>query len=387
MIYAVGLMSGTSLDGVDACLVAIDGASVDTSLSLLHFATFPYTEELKRKIRLASEIATSNVATICALNFELGQVYSKAVEDLCALAHFNPRDLRFVANHGQTIHHQPIGLTPSTLQIGESSIIAYDHHVDVIDNFRVMDIAAKGQGAPLVPFSEIVLYTHPTKHRILLNIGGISNITYLPAQARFDQVEAFDVGPGNMIIDALMRHFFGVNFDDQGKVAARGQVDERVLRYCMSHPFFTKPHPKSCGREQFGDPFVQELLSQFQEVSPHDLVASVCAFTVEAIASQIEMFYGEHPLDEIVVAGGGAHNLTMLNGLRAACKRATVLTQEALGFSSDAKEAIAFALLGNQTLHRQFSNIKSATGAQCDVILGKITLNPHGERYEKEEHH
>lgn len=379
MKYAIGLMSGTSLDGVDACLVAIDGASRDTSLSLLKFATFPYDQEIKTKILAASEIASSNVAMICALNFELGEIYSKAVSDLCALAGFDSSKLDFVANHGQTIHHMPIGMRQSTLQIGESSVIAYDHHVDVIDNFRVMDIAAGGQGAPLVPFSEIVLYTHKEKTRILLNVGGISNITYLPANAAFHEVEACDVGPGNMIIDEFMRRFYHLPYDEGGRIAAQGVVDQAMVEFCLNQPFFSQARPKSCGREQFGLPFVELLLEKFHHLKPEDFVASATMFTAQAIASQIAMFYGDKVIDELLVAGGGAHNATLLTMLREAMPQVIVMTQEEIGYSSDAKEAIAFAILGYETLHRRYSNVKSATGAKCDVILGKVTFNPHGD--------
>lgn len=205
MKTGIGLMSGTSLDGVDVVLVEINGEHKIEDVRVLAFEMFPYSEELKHKIIKESEPSTSSVAGICTLNFELGQVYSKAIGKLCQNASIDSRKVDFVATHGQTIHHMPIGGISSTLQIGESSIIAFDHHIDVVDNFRVMDIAAGGQGAPLVPFSEQILYQQQSSTRILLNIGGISNITYLPPKNSESVVEAFDVGPGNMIIDALMQ--------------------------------------------------------------------------------------------------------------------------------------------------------------------------------------
>ncbi len=374
MKYAIGLMSGTSLDGIDACLVKIDGAGLNLSIEQIAFDTYAYPAKIKQQIIEVSEIATSNVAMICALNFDLGKLYSEAVTKLLAKANFDAIQLDFVANHGQTIHHMPPGLTPSTLQIGDSSYIAYDHHVDVVDNFRIMDIVAQGQGAPLVPYTDYVLYSHPTKNRILVNIGGISNFTYLKANGSIDEVIASDLGPGNMIIDALMRHFYDLAYDKDSEIGLSGQLDEALLNELLNDEFITKALPKSCGREQYGVPFVERLLAS-TTLSAADLIHTLSVFSAKAMIKQFETYFEE--IDEIIIAGGGVHNKLMMQTLKD-YYGARVLVQEDLGYSSDAKEAIAFALLGYATLNKQYSNVKSASGAQKSVILGKVTYNPHG---------
>lgn len=380
MKRGIGLMSGTSLDGIDAVLVEITGKNEIEKVDVLAFEMFPYQEDLKQKIILESEPSTSSVAKICALNFELGKEYSKAVQQLCSNANVDIKTLDFVANHGQTIHHMPVNEMASSMQIGESSIIAYDHHVDVVDNFRVMDIAANGQGAPLVPFSEQILYQEKDKTKVLLNIGGISNITYLPKKGLTIPVEAFDVGPGNMIIDALMQKHYHLPYDVSGNVAKSGEIIHSLLETSLEHPFFAMNKPKSCGREQFGTTFFEEVLSVYKNEKIEDIITTMSVFTAKAIASQITTFYDPMIIDEVIVGGGGAHNDFILKQLREELDGIEVVTQEQRGFSSDAKEAIAFAMLGYETLAGRPSNVSSATGAQKSVILGKITRNPHGDK-------
>ncbi|MFV0551638.1 MAG: anhydro-N-acetylmuramic acid kinase [Anaerorhabdus sp.] len=286
-----------------------------------------------------------------------------------------------MASHGQTIYHLPHPAeneVASTLQIGEPAIIAYDHRVKVIANFRVMDMAAGGQGAPLVPYSERVLYGKKGKIIALQNIGGIGNLTILSDKA----VVAFDTGPGNMMIDQAMKHFYQKNYDENGDVAASGQCIDAMLKELMSHPFLDRKPPKTTGREDFGEQFVEEILNKYPNEKPEDIVHTFTQFTASSISYNYIQHFEQLP-DEILLGGGGAYNKTLITMLKEALPTVEIKTQEDIGMSSEAKEAIAFVILGNETMHHRPSNECGATGAKTQVILGTITENPF--RWLKEE--
>lgn len=269
VMYVAGVMSGTSLDGIDVALVHIDGSGVDSKVELIHFTTVPFCNDMKNDIQQALSIENSNVQLICSLNFKLGLRFANAVKEVCKEANFPLRQLDLIGSHGQTIYHQPQqdgGMIPSTLQIGEPAIIAYETNTTVISNFRTMDMAAGGQGAPLVPYSEIILYRHQTKNRLLQNIGGIGNVTVIPSQLSEKSVIAFDTGPGNMVMDEVCQRLFQLSYDQNGNIAKQGVVVEEVLTYCMNHPFLKMNPPKSTGREQFGEAFVTGLLNRFKSI-------------------------------------------------------------------------------------------------------------------------
>lgn len=375
-MLAVGLMSGTSLDGIDAVLCEIEGHGNDTHIKQLAFINEPMDGELKEKIgRCCKDEATTSL--ICSLNFEIGRVLGQAVLNVCAKAGVESRDLAFVASHGQTIWHQPEKtdeLERSTLQIGEPAVIAQMCHCPVVSNFRPKDMAVNGEGAPLVPYSEYVLYRSDEYGIALQNIGGIGNVTVLPKNCFLEDVYAFDTGPGNMMIDAAMHYFFGRSYDRNGEVAASGKPVPELQEELKHHPYLSVQPPKSTGRELFGVPYTRSIIERYVHEKPEDIVCTLTWFTAYSIAESYRRFVlNEHPIQKLIVVGGGAYNKTLMRMLVEMLEGIEVKTQEDIGYSSDAKEAIAFVILGNETMHKSFSNVPGATGASQKVILGNIT--------------
>ncbi|OOZ81678.1 anhydro-N-acetylmuramic acid kinase [Bacillus cereus] len=381
-MYIAGVMSGTSLDGIDVALVRIEGSGVDSKVKLIHFTTVPFRNDIKSEIQQALSIENSNVQLICSLNFKLGLCFANAVKEVCKEANFSLEQLDLIGSHGQTIYHQPEqdgNRIPSTLQIGEPAVIAYETNTMVISNFRTMDMAAGGQGAPLVPYSEVILYRDPSKNRLLQNIGGISNVTVIPNQQSDQNVIAFDTGPGNMIIDEVCQRLFQLPYDQNGEIAKQGRVVDEILTYCISHPFLKMNPPKSTGREQFGEKFASELLKRFEKHSKENILTTVTMFTANSIVHHYKKFIlPYYEIDEVILGGGGSYNSTLVEMLRNGLKdeNCAIFIQEDIGYSSEAKEAIAFAILANETHHRNPSNVPSATGAKQSVVLGNITFPP-----------
>lgn len=382
VMYIAGVMSGTSLDGIDVALVRIEGSGVESKVKPIHFTTVPFCNDMKNEIQQALSIENSNVQLICSLNFKLGLCFAGAVKEVCKEANFPLGQLDVIGSHGQTIYHQPKQdgtMIPSTLQIGEPAVIAYETKTTVISNFRTMDMAAGGQGAPLVPYSEIILYRHQTKNRLLQNIGGISNVTVIPSQLSDKSVIAFDTGPGNMIMDEVCQRLFRLPYDQNGKIAKQGVVVEEILTYCMNHPFLKMNPPKSTGREQFGEELVSELLKRFEKHNKENILTTVTMFTASSIVYHYKEFIlPYYEIDEVILGGGGSYNDALVEMIRHGLKeeKCTLFLQEDIGFSSEAKEAIAFAILANETYHRNPSNVPSATGATQSVVLGNITFPP-----------
>ena len=376
-MLAVGLMSGTSLDGIDAVLCEIEGSGTATKVRQLAFCTCDIPEAIKDKIRRCCANENASVDLVCSLNFELGEQFASAALEVCRKAGVDSKELGFIASHGQTIYHIPHAYgecVASTLQIGESAVIAQRCGCPVIANFRVKDMAVGGEGAPLVPYSEYVMYRSETEAVALQNIGGIGNVTVLPAGCSIVDVYAFDTGPGNMMIDEAMRVFFNQAYDKNGTVASKGKFIEAMKEELMNHPYLTQNPPKSTGREMFGEPYTKQLLEKYKDEKSEDIVATFTWFTAYSIAENYRRFVlPKHALSEVILGGGGAHNETLRKMLQEELGNIKVLTQEDKGYSSDAKEAIAFVILGNETLHHQFSNVPSATGAKQKVILGNIT--------------
>ncbi|MGW6381900.1 anhydro-N-acetylmuramic acid kinase AnmK [Peribacillus butanolivorans] len=380
-MYIVGLMSGTSLDGIDAALVRVDNTGLKTEIEMIEFITYPFPKDIEKEIMQSLSVETSNVQLICSLNFKLGKLFSDATKEVCEKAGLPIEQLDLIGSHGQTIYHQPLqeqNWVPSTLQIGEPAVIAHDTNTIVISNFRTMDMAAGGQGAPLVPFTEYILYRSETKGRLLQNIGGIGNVTVLPKQASLNDMYAFDTGPGNMIIDEVCRQLFNLRYDEGGKIAKQGLINEELLSYCFSHPYIMSPPPKSTGRELFGKQYVVKLLKMFQSLPSQDILATVTMFTAKSIAENYRAYiFPKTKIEEVIIGGGGSYNETLLEMIQSLLGNSIqVLTQEELGYSSEAKEAVAFALLANETFHGNPSNVPKATGAKNDVILGNITFPP-----------
>ncbi|PWD83548.1 anhydro-N-acetylmuramic acid kinase AnmK [Ignatzschineria cameli] len=407
--FAVGLMTGTSLDGVDVALVKIseeipqdkeDAATASDGVrsQLLHFISRPYSPQLREKIETQCHNESSTVAEICSLNMALGEIYRQSVQQLldevAVKRRFEPALFvgfsgkpDFIASHGQTIYHLPPsvakerGYTASTLQIGDPSPLAYHFHCDVYFNFRMMDIVAGGDGAPLVPMTEYLLYRHPDYHRLLQNIGGIGNVTLLPKGARIEEVTAFDTGPGNMMINDAMRLLYQREYDQDGEIAQKGQLIPALFEELQRDPYIAQQPPKSTGREYFGAQYALPLLKRYKDHAPEDLIHTLTRFTAYSIAESYRRFiFPYYQIDQVIVAGGGAYNLALMRYLQDALPQIALLTQEDLGFSSDAKEAIAFALLGYLTKARRIGNLPTATGASQAVVLGQICPNPFPEQ-------
>lgn len=375
MAYAIGLISGTSLDGCDAALVHIANRQAE----LIAFLTLPMSAALRARIMDCCSLDRSNIALTCSVNAELGYWFSEAAEAVCEQAGISLEEVACIGSHGQTVYHIPVsnvGLAASTLQLGEPAIIAYKTRRPVVSSFRAMDMAAGGRGAPLVPFAEYMLY-RTDYDRALQNLGGIGNVTGLPANCALDDVFAFDTGPANMIIDELAACFFGVPFDDKGAIAASGQVNETVLAEWMGISFVTDPPPKATGRELYGKQFVDAAICTYPDIAPADWLATATRYTAETIRINYAQYvFPRCDAREIILSGGGAHNLTLRRMLVELFPTRTILTQEDIGFCSDAKEAVAFALIAYETLQGRPGNVPSATGARRPVILGSITQAP-----------
>ncbi|GIU79287.1 MAG: anhydro-N-acetylmuramic acid kinase [Bryobacteraceae bacterium] len=376
-LLAGGIMSGTSLDGIDAVLVELSGARVQT----LAFHTVPYPATLREALLAVSNTDT-HTRDIARLHFLLPELYAEAFLEACRKARVKPSQVAVLGCHGQTIYHEgrPASFLgrriASTLQIGDGSVLAARTGVPVVCDFRPADIAAGGQGAPLVPYVDYLLFKDPRLRRVALNIGGIANVTCLPPACKPEEVLAFDTGPGNMVIDQLMAHFTAGRrtLDRDGAFAASGQVCPSVVQQLLEDEYFRLRPPKSCGREQFGAAFVQRLL-EFR-LSPEDTVATATYFTAAAIAEGLARFAGaeDNPPDQIIVSGGGVHNKTLLRFLRAELPDSDVARSEVFGIDPDAKEAIAFAILARETLEGRPANLPSATGARRPAVLGKLCL-------------
>ncbi len=371
----VGLMSGTSLDGIDAALVEIDREPF--AVRLRAFETRAYTDEERQRI---AGLLGTNTATLCQGNFWLGELFAAAATSVLAKAKVAPAAIDLVGSHGQTVWHQPPsrsreGQTPSTLQLGEPAVIAARLGCVTVGDFRVADVAVGGEGAPLVPFLDALLYGHSERRRALLNLGGIGNVTFLlPGQAPV----AFDSGPGNMVIDALVTSLTGgrARFDRDGQWAATGRVDEALLAELLAEDadYLGAPPPKSTGRERYGSQFSEQLLARSAALGQRDedLLRTAVAFTAQTVARALSFAAG--PIEEVLVSGGGVHNRTLLGELARRCPGASFRSLGDEGLDPDAKEAVAFAVLAAHTLWGKPSNLPTVTGARRAAILGKLCL-------------
>ncbi len=376
----VGLMSGTSADGVDVAVVEVFNSGKQTKVRTIGWRTFPFDEKLKKLILKNSQPEASRVDEICRLNFLIARVYADSIFKTLDELGMKISDVDLIGSHGQTIQHLPIEIEmfgyriKSTLQIGEPGVIAKLTGVPTVGNFRVGDMALCGEGAPLVPYFDYLVFASDELNRLVLNIGGIANFTVLKKNCDVEDVIAFDTGPGNMVVDALVKIFFDREYDENGEIAQSGRISKDLLDKMMEHPFITKKPPKSTGREEFGSLFVNQILKWGQELSlaPEDMVATATEFTTYAIFKNYELFvkpYAE--VDELIVSGGGAKNKFMLNSLERHFRVPVRLSDE-FGVSSDAKEAICFAVFANETISGNPINITSVTGARKRTILGGI---------------
>jgi anhydro-N-acetylmuramic acid kinase len=373
-------MSGTSADTIDAVVAEIAGSGRQLRARVLAHVDQPFSPVMQRRILHLCLHGT--VAEICELNFELGGHFARAALAAIRRANCQPRDIAAIGSHGQTIHHLPNARTPSTLQIGEPAVIAERTGITTVADFRVRDMAAGGEGAPLVPYADWALFTDQTKPRIVQNIGGIANLTFLPPRAMLDQVMAFDTGPGNMVMDALITALTRgrQTFDRDGRWAARGHVSEKLLAEMMAHPFLRRRPPKTTGREEFGEVFLRRMLASARRrrLRPEDMVATATTFTAATIADAYQRFVlpklkaGERGALQIILGGGGAKNPTLRDMLARRIGVGELLTHEDFGMANTVKEALAFAILAHETLLGKPGNVPNATGARRAAVLGKI---------------
>jgi len=375
-------MSGTSADGIDAVVVEF---ADHCRPALLAHREMEYPQEIRELVLTLCMPGGADAAVISAANYMLGELLAEAALRVMGAAGLDRQDLDAVASHGQTIWHQPEAAqiagreVRSTLQIGEAAVIAERTGLKVISDFRAADMAAGGQGAPLTPFADYVLFRDERISRAVQNIGGIANVTFLPAGCTMQRVIAFDTGPGNMLIDAAVGHLTGAGraYDRDGALAGAGIVRERLLARLMSHPFLAQPPPKSTGREAFGEHFLRELLAwpEAEGVCGEDLAATLTAFTAASIAESYRRFLPNMP-EQVILGGGGSRNQTLTRMLKERLGPSEVLLHEDFGIPAKAKEAMAFAILAAETLRGRPSNVPSATGAMHRAILGKVSFPP-----------
>ena len=381
----IGLMSGTSGDGVDAALVEIGRRKSHLHVEMVAFHPLPYPRSLQQRILSASVSGT--VSELCHLNALLGEWFANAALGVIRAAKLHPKDIDLIGSHGQTVHHLPhgikdsgVGAIRSTLQISEPAVIAERTGITTIANFRPRDIAAGGQGAPLTPGVHALLFRHPRRARLIVNLGGISNVTYLPRGSGVDGLVAFDTGPANMVLDGLMaRSTSGrMVMDREGRFAGRGKVNGRLLAKLLAHPYLSQAPPKSTGREAFGAKMLDELtvLQQAQQLTIEDLLATCSRWTAEAVGTARRWIHGA--IDEVVVGGGGVRNRAVMRHLAEVFTPIPVSTFESHGWDSKALEAVAFAVLAYQTATEQCGNVPSVTGASHPSMLGCIVPNGPG---------
>ncbi len=402
---AVGLMSGTSVDGIDAVLLDISrtppkaenrrknaglfGVSdkcpelPELTVKERAFITFDYPEKVRQKLLTLAAGNTGGSEELCVLNFYLGELFADACFEVCKKAGISIGSVDFIGSHGHTVFHAPqerlvFGKSiKSTLQIGEGAVIAERTGCITVSDFRVRDTAAGGFGAPLVPFSEYLLYRERGKVIALQNIGGIGNITILPADENINGIIAFDTGPGNMIIDGLVRILTGgkQNYDKDGAIALRGKVDEELLGFLKKDPYLYKAPPKTTGREHYTVDFIQAFYRKGKELNlaPETIVRTASYYTAFCIARSLTDFKLPQ-LQKLIVGGGGSKNPVILAHLRELLPHCAVMTNEDIGKNGDSKEACAFAVLAHETLYERPNNVPSATGAHSFVVMGKISF-------------
>ncbi|MGH7424118.1 MAG: anhydro-N-acetylmuramic acid kinase, partial [Candidatus Methylomirabilales bacterium] len=360
-------MSGTSADGIDAALVEITREGNQPAVTLLRFERRPYPPGIRDRIlRLADH--PDALREVCRLNALLGELFAQAVLDLVEAARMSVTEVTLIGSHGQTVCHLPIPvaegnlLLRSTLQIGEPCVIAERTGRSTVADFRARDIAAGGEGAPLTPYPHSLLFRHPDRCRVIVNLGGISNLTVLPPGGISHDIVAFDAGPGNVLIDGVVRRLSGgtSEYDVDGAWAASGTVRQDLLKRWLGHLFFRRPPPRSAGQEEFGPRMVDEILlhAEQERMPPADLVATVSAFSVEAVVQSLEAHvFPRHTVEEVLLCGGGVHNRWLREALRARLAPRPVRATDDVGFPARAVEATAFAILAYLTFTGQAGNV------------------------------
>jgi anhydro-N-acetylmuramic acid kinase len=388
-MLVLGLMSGTSADGIDVALARISGAPPHVHAKFIGHTSRAFPEALRKEILRIAEQHPVTAGELSQLNFRLAESFADAALTACRKFRVSPKHVALIGSHGQTIFHQGkperyfAGRTASTLQIGEPSVIAARTGITTVGDFRPADVALGGQGAPLVPYADYLLYRHKTLGRVSLNLGGIANITVIPASAKPAEVVAFDTGPANMLMDALVAHFSHGRrrFDEGARLAMKGRDIAPLNALLLKEPYLYEPPPKSTGREYFGQQYLQKLvqLGRKYRAQPNDLIRTATWFTAVSVRLAIELFVlPKTKVHQLVVSGGGANNPLIYSMLREFYQHngIQVVKSSHFGIPIDAKEAFAFALLAYETFHGRPSNLPSATGARGPAILGKLSYAP-----------
>ena len=384
-LYA-GLMSGTSLDGLDTTFADItvldaDPARPHFAIVLRGSAFQPYPQPLRARLQIVRAGQSVPVGEIAALHYELGAVYADAVLQAAAGAGIQTTEIAALGLHGQTVWHAPPSSgtpVPNTLQLGQPAILAERLGCPVVSDFRARDLAAGGEGAPLVPFADFALLHSPTETRVALNLGGIANVAFLPAGGALADTLAFDTGPGNLVLDGLAAALTGQAYDKDGALAASGRPDLTLLARLLAHPYFALSPPKSTGAELFSPAYVADLLCQSAHLSPADTLATAARLTVDSIDYALRCFLPRLP-DRLIAGGGGTRNRALMDGLRYALPSVTIETHDTFSthagiIPAEAKESLAFALLAAARMHGLPANVPAATGARGLRLLGAVTL-------------
>jgi len=365
-MHYIGLMSGTSVDAIDAALVAIDG---ERRFELLATHSHPFPRETRQRIQALMRAGSNELNHAGALDVELGRLFAEAARTVRDKGGLHTRDIRAIGSHGQTLRHAPQGGIPYTLQIGNASVIAEATGIITVADFRARDLAAGGQGAPLAPGFHQWLFQNSGVHRAIVNIGGIMNVTYLPADTR-QAVIGYDTGPGNTLLDAWVEKHQGQAYDRDGRWAANGKPSAELLTAMLADPYFARPAPKSTGRDYFHLAWLEEMLRKTGAgLAPQDVQASLVELSARSLAMALRSMPG---LDEIYLCGGGAHNLALTTAIKTHMGKLPLSTTDTLGLAPDWVEAAAFAWLAHRTLEGQPGNLPSVTGATRAVVLGGI---------------
>lgn len=382
-LYILGLMSGTSCDGLDLALVEISGHGSETEFNTITCQSIPYASQTSEALLSFINQPVHTLKEISQINFYLARIWAGQIEQFVKLHKLNRNTINLIASHGQTIWHQPqaeeffAAPLTSTLQLGDPSVLANLLQIPVIGDFRVADMALDGQGAPLIPYFDWIFFSRFKKNILAVNIGGISNITFIPADGNFSKLSAFDCGPGNMLIDGTMKQLFKKPFDAEGKTARSGKLSEKLLKQLKnSDPFIEQKPPKSTGRELYNEAFLDKIIAFAgkNNISAEDIIHTLSFYTAECIYKNYSLFIGHHQPDELAIGGGGSKNSFIMQKLDDLFKGSLIKTTTQYGLDEDFKEAIGFAVLANETLHGKPSNVPSVTGASRPAVLGKICL-------------
>lgn len=378
----IGLMSGTSLDGLDIALCKIDGNGLESKVELLNFTTIPYDEHFKEEIKSVFSKSMIETQQLCLLNEYIGKKHAQYINETLLQWNVKNAEVDLIASHGQTIYHAPMSLHQNkqfgngTLQIGDGDQIAFDTKIITIADFRQKHIAAGGEGAPLVTYGDYLLFSHQNINRILLNIGGIANLTFIPANSDFNEVTSTDIGPGNTLMNVWMKKHFNLDFDHDASIAKSGIVNQELLSTLLNHPYFSLPYPRTTGPEIFNIEFIEQGIQNCntKSISVEDVMATLNRLTSVSICNTIEHYIGDSINTEIIISGGGIHNPLLMSSISHHFKSIRVTTSLEKGINPDAKEAILFAILANETICGNKELFANGNNKMPNVSMGKICL-------------